>query len=146
MDEHAIGALIQRVDSLERKIWWHQILAGTTLLVLLVVSCRDITRSASPLIAEEIRARRFVVVNSNNKDSIEMYASADLMPSLVLNDANGLPRTHLDLLSDGSPRLYFADANRRIRLRLGAASDGHSNIEVNDINGETIWGVPTPKN
>jgi len=94
-------------------------------------------------ISDEVRARRFVVVDANNKDLLDMWAAGSRLPTLTLYDVNGHPRTQLDLLPDGSPRLYFADANQRIRLRLGAASEGRSQIEIIDSNGQTIWEVPT---
>lgn len=115
-----------------------------TAISVLAQAARGVVQVSNE-IADEIRARRFVVVDANNKDLLDMWAAGSRLPTVTLYDVNGQPRTQLDLLPDGSPRLYFADANQRIRLRLGAASEGRSHIEIIDSNGQTVWEVPTPK-
>ena len=142
MNDFAID-VTRRLTALEREVRWYKfsaiaILAATGLFFIL-----SATRTKD--IAEEIRAKRFVVVGENNTALLDIGAAGDRMPTLTLYDLNGRPRTQLDLLSDGSPRLYFADANQRIRLRLGAGSEGRNQIEIIDASGEPIWVAPTWK-
>lgn len=139
MDETALDTLTQRLYLLERTVRWYKVFGIATLAVLGLLLLIAATRTDVP---EEIRARRFVVVDANNKDLLDMWAAGNRLPTITLYDVNGKPRTQLDILPDGSPRLYFADADQRIRLRLGAATEGRYHVEIIDRKGETIWKAP----
>jgi hypothetical protein len=142
MNDLAPDILTQRLAVLEREVRCYKFFGIAILAVMGSVLILGATLTKVP---EEIRARRFVVVDANNKDLLDMWATGSRLPTVTLYDVNGQPRTQLDLLPDGSPRLYFADANKRIRLRLGAAAEGRSHIEIIDSNGQTIWEVPAIK-
>lgn len=134
-----LDTLMQRLYLLEREVWRYKVFGIATLAVLGLVMLLAATPTKVP---EEIRARRFVVVDASGKNLLSMSAAGDTLPTLTLYDQHGNPRTQLDILPDGSPRLYFADAERRIRLRFGAATEGRSHIEVIDSKGGTIWKAP----
>jgi hypothetical protein len=127
MNEVATDSLTQRLAVLERRVRWSKFFEIALLAIMILILWATLTR-----VAEEIRARRFVIVDADNKELLDMRAAGNRLPAVTLYDVNGHPRTQLDLLPDGSPRLYFADADQRIRLRLGAGTEGRSPIEVID--------------
>jgi hypothetical protein len=139
MTHAELDTLTQRLYRLEREVWRHKVFWLATLAVLGLVMLSAATPTKVP---EEVRAKRFVVVDANGKNLLSMWAAGDSLPTLTLYDQHGNPRTQLDILPDGSPRLYFADAERRIRLRFGAATEDRSHIEIIDGKGRTIWKAP----
>jgi hypothetical protein len=140
MTDPELDTLTLRIYRLEREVWRQKMFWVATMAVLgLVMLSAAATQTK---VQEEVRAKRFVVVDANGKNLLDMWAAGDSLPTLTLYDQQGNPRTQLDILPDGSPRLYFADAERRIRMRFGAATEGRSHMEIIDGKGGTIWKAP----
>jgi len=87
-------------------------------VVLLIGAGQD---QVKPKVLEEVRAKRFVMVDKDGKPRGELGVFKDV-PNLVLADENGKYRVGLGVSKDG-PGLSFRDKEGEQRLTLGL-SDG----------------------
>lgn len=114
MDIAREESLVGRVDR-ENCRW--RVIAGAAAaflgLLLLVGATGD-------KLAEEIRARRFVLVGSDGKDRASLSEEPDGEVRLVLMDKDGKLRAGWSVLADGSPRLtlYHVNGEEGINVKL----------------------------
>ena len=149
-------------------------------LVVLVVSgflggaaCNLMTRSGpvvaqatSSQVQEEIRAKRFVLVDeagatravlgfndrgnpglvlrdAAGKTRAGLALQPDGTPGLALKDAAGKTRAALGLLAaDSSPGLVLGDAADKTRAGLGLDADGNPSLDLYDAAGKPLWSAP----
>src|SRR2546422_5525537 len=64
MDEQTSSTLIERLDRLERGLWWWKVTGSVAIAMLALILLLGATQATVP---EEIRAKRFVVVEGNGK-------------------------------------------------------------------------------
>lgn len=93
-------------------------------------------------IPDEIRAKRFVVVDDEGSDRAMLETLQDGSTRLRLLDAQDKPRAELHVLTDGTPALGLLDAQRKTRIALGTRTDGSWGIVVNDSKGRVLFSEP----
>lgn len=109
MDD-ASSALMQRLDRVERELrWWKRVgsLAVALMALLALVSAAP---SKPP---DQIRAKRFVVVDKKGRSLAELYGSESLSsmahPVLAMYGSKGRTAVELGVFVGETPRLAFWD-------------------------------------
>jgi len=103
-------AVMQRLDRLERELrWWRRVgsLAVGLMAILVLVS------AAPTKVPDQIRAKRFVVVDKTGRSLAELYGSESLSsaahPVLAMYGAKGRTAVELGVFVGETPRLAFWD-------------------------------------
>ncbi len=126
MDD-ASSALMQRLDRIERELrWWKRVgsLAVGLMAILALVSAAP---SKPP---DQIRAKRFVVVDKKGRSLAELYGSESLSsmahPVLAMYGSKGRTAVELGVFVGETPRLAFWDKHGvpRGTFFVGAESGG----------------------
>lgn len=120
MQEPITDVVFRRLERLERtnRRWQHGM--GLVAVCFGLVVLLGAVPSKKAQVPEEVRAKRFVLVDNTDKAWAELATISENQPQLVLSDEAGRPRLTLSLSPYGEPVLSFADAagKRRIALRL----------------------------
>lgn len=102
--------------------------------------------AASPTMLEkamdEVRARRFVLVDINDKERAALATGDGGAPRLELYDANGKTRASLHMDGDGSPNLYLVGPEGHVRTTLSLEADGSPILSLFDASGKIVWKAP----
>lgn len=120
MREPTFDTLTQRLDRVERENRWWKVLGTATVAVLGLVLFLGATGSK---VAEEILARRFVLMDKDGKARASLVVEDHGLPSLTFFDSEGQGRSTLALDAKG-PTLVFMDADGRPRAGLAVGADG----------------------
>ncbi len=93
--------------------------------------------------ADEVRAKRFVLVDSNGNERATLSEESGGEVSLVFMDKGGKVRAGLGVGADGLPELTLYDANQKKLVRLRTHSRGGSHLELyaTDIKGHAFIGM-----
>ena len=120
MDEPTTDAVWRRLERLERDNRRWKRVAGLVVAGLGLAILLGAVPSKRPKAPDEVRARRFVLVDKTEKARAELSIISDNQPQLVFSDVSGNPRLILALSQYSEPLLNFADAagKRRIALSL----------------------------
>jgi hypothetical protein len=120
MEEPTMEAVTRRLERLERDHRrWKRVagwaVAGFALTVLL-----GAVPGKKAHIPDEVRAKRFVLIDTADRARAELAIIAENQPHLALFDDAGKPRLMLSLGRYGEPSLSLLDAagHRRIALSL----------------------------
>ncbi len=84
-------------------------------------------QTKQPVVAEEIRARRFVLVGPEGDARAVLSTSSNRGPALTLFDRAGVMRASL-----GASTLAFTDAAGKLRADLGLSSSGMPMLILSD--------------
>ena len=113
----------------------------------------------------EVRAEKFILVDSQDKACASLMIAGDSLPELSLRAKDGLPhvsvtfgakgnpelslwdnygkrRAELALTPDGSPMLSLLDKNWKPRAVLALDADENPKLELYDKDGKVIWQAP----
>jgi hypothetical protein len=128
MNEATFSALIERLNRLERAYRWWKLLGSCALGVLGMLLFLGATTERP---ADEIRARRFIVIGENAQPRAVLGAWKLHNSCLTLIAEDGRKRAELSLLpDDGSPALSLYD---RAGLRRGFLSVDDSGAAASQI-------------
>ncbi len=167
MDGVEMEAVTQRLCRLERQIRRWKVLGIAAAAVLGLTVVMGAAGNKDKEVAEEIRARRFYVVDRDNKirvaiavvvrDGVERGVGLALYDAngkrrasiglsrdgsnVLLKDTEGRTRAALVVLPNGRPGLALYDESFRPRAAMVAFRDGPV-IRLRDANGNPIWTVP----
>ncbi len=120
MNEQALDVLIERLDRLEREARRWRLAAVVVGVVLGLVVLVGATPPAP--VADEIRARRFVVVDEAGKTRA-LLGVEDGEARLALHHETGRRLASLQVHSTGTSALYLAGKNGADRAWLEVAGD-----------------------
>jgi len=118
-----------------------------------------VSRVFSPAVVDEIRARRFVVVDDRGTTRVQLGLLGEDSSVLELADGRGIgraaiavrpdgaatikmlgegqhPRVMLDVLPDGSPRLELRGQDGMSAVTVGVARDGAAHVMLVDQHGQ----------
>src|SRR5512145_2255647 len=136
MDD-ASSALRQRLDRIERELrWWRRVgsLAVGLMAILALVSAAP---SKPP---DQIRAKRFVVVDKKGRSLAELYGSESLSsaahPVLAMYGAKGRTAVELGVFVGETPRLAFWDKHGVSRGTIFVGGENGGGLIVRDENGK----------
>jgi hypothetical protein len=116
VDEPTTERITQRLDRLERENRWWRVGAVGLLLLVTVGAGRNVT--------DEIRAKRFTVIDQSGTKRAELAMWGPGEPRLALFDARGIERASLALWLNGAPDLILRDRHEGApRLLLGLTTD-----------------------
>lgn len=90
---------------------------------------------AETTVVDEVRAKRLVLVDDNNKPTA-LFGVVDGGVRLELNDRQGELRVLLTISEDGRPVLALLGSHGKGGIALGLASDGSSGLEISDQQGQ----------
>lgn len=139
MEHQKMDALLQRLDRLERENRWWKVLGCAAVGVLGFVMLTGATGSK---VADEVKARKFIVVDKNGTKRGEFGMVAEgvmpLMPlgyiHLALFDKKyGKMRSTMGLVGDDSPHLYLNGKDGQIYMEIEV--DGSPRLTIQDNNG-----------
>jgi hypothetical protein len=129
--------LEKRVLTLEQQNRWLRIAMLCTGVAALVAVGLAATRRPS----REVRAERFVVVDSGGTARAELGPAQGGASGLVLRDSAGQPRALLAVAADGSPRLSFATATGQSLAELTAYADAAPRLLLSSPEGHEFFEV-----
>jgi len=136
MTEPTLNALMQRLDTLERK---NRNFRHLLYLMVLGASAIIVMGQASPQ-PRIVEAERFIV-----KDSTGIKAVLGAGPSqeviLAFVDRSGRPRVSLTLDADGFPMLTLSGRTAKEGLSLNVLSTGLVALNLTDMNGNAPIGM-----
>jgi hypothetical protein len=128
-------ATVKRLERLERENLWFKTL-GCALLVLLVLGfLMGASGPKEGKVEEEVKARRFTVVDKEERSRGRLHVSDYGSLRLDLYDPEMVLRASLHLGARGSPALNFFDRKGKMRTSLGVRSDGASSLGLYDEKG-----------
>lgn len=79
---------------------------------------------------DEIRARRLVIEDQNEKGRIILTTTPDGDPAIVLRDANGVMRLQLLILDGDEPKVLLTDRQGNGRLQLVVGGEDSASITM----------------
>lgn len=136
MDDPTVDSLSQRLDRLEREIrWWRRL--GTVVVSTLVLAF--LLGATGQKVADEVRAKLFVLVDVDGKDRAALVVTAD-GPVLALYDRDGKFRADLAVTAAGSA-LALRDRDGAPRAMLGVPTGGPA-LGLYDRDGKVIRLAP----
>ncbi len=131
MTESNQNEIINRLQKLEKQNRYMKL--GGLAIVLLAVTTLLTGASKKPEIAEEIRAKKIVLVDEQGKEVIVMDSLNNNVSRINIFDSKGKIRLCLGAV-DGNPILGMNDPNGNNRLRL-TADDTSSLLSLSDSKG-----------
>lgn len=127
------GGADRRLKKLEREgRWWRALAVGSVALVALAFL---VGASGAKNVQEEVRAKRFVVVDSDGESRGVLHLSEYGSLRLDLYDVKDVLRASLYLGKQGSPALNMFDEKGNMRASLGVRSDGKATLGLYDVEG-----------
>ena len=141
MKEQDITSLRKRVDSLAREARYWRIIASAafTGLVLIVGVGASIVRVGQ--VTDEVRARRFVLMDAEMRPRAVLGLMPDAAATLILTDAEGVPRVELRSDAAGASALHLYGTKRGVHAGL-APMNGSPFFELFGSDGSTVLSVP----
>ncbi len=131
MNEPTMGALVRRMEAVERENRRWQWMVTVTLAV---VAAMVVLVQATPTkFGKVLEAERFVLRDTNGSIRAEL-GFIDGASVLLLNDKDGTPGVALSVFPDGPRRVSLLDRDGRIRSVLTARADGDSGLRLFDKN------------
>ncbi len=156
MSECLSPAIEDRLDRLEREMCRWKKLATAALACLSLT----VLLGAVANVAEEVKAKRFVLVGQDGQPRGGLSVDTDGIAALRLFDQDGLPRALLSVTANGSPTLSLVEQGRpRVMLNLGpglvvydkgglpratlgVTPAGAPTLTLTDLQGQVIWSAP----
>ncbi|MFQ5911803.1 MAG: hypothetical protein ACE5JS_01315 [Nitrospinota bacterium] len=129
MDGSQMDAVTQRLDRLERENGRWKAVGIIAVAVFALVVSLGATGGGGAKVAEEIRAKKFAVVDEDGRER-GVFAVTEMGSGLQLKDVEGRVRAVLMLDAKG-PGLELRDAKGRARTRLGLTRDGQRVVRGN---------------
>lgn len=127
------GGVDRRLERLEREgRWWRALAVGSLALVALAFL---MGASGANKAADEVRAKRFIVVDSDGESRGVLHMSDYGSLRLDLYDPDEVLRASLYLGKQGSPALNMFDEKGNMRASLGVRSDGKASLGLYDVEG-----------
>jgi hypothetical protein len=164
MEELTMEAVFQRLERLERDNRRWKYVAGVAVACLGLAMLLGAAPGKKAKIPDEVRARRFVLVDAADNARAELAATAANQPQLILLDEAGRSRLMLSLSQYGEPALGFADdaGTRRIvlsldlygillrfsdaaghlRAALAVPAEGEPEFELVGKDDKVLWRIP----
>jgi hypothetical protein len=127
-----LSSLLERIALLERRL--RRLRRGGAAVVIFALSAMLLGASATGP-ATSLRAREFVLVDSNDQPRAVLGFRDDGAPRLNLLAQGGESRARLELLEDGSPGLVFSDHDALDIASFGATADGSSTLSLKNADG-----------
>lgn len=140
MDTRQAEALPQRVARLERENRRWKALGIVALALLGVVGLLGATSPGSGTVADEIRARRFILVDDAGRDHAALGIEPGGAAGLAFAGPDGKLRALLGIEGDGSGFLGLADRSGTLRVMLGAM-EGSAGLNLADRAGKDRAGL-----
>jgi len=133
----ASDGVMQRLDRMERELrWWRRVgvLAISLMTILALVS------AAPTKVPDQIRAKRFVVVDKTGRSLAELYGSESLSskahPVLALYGSSGRTAIELGVFVGETPRLAFWDKQGKPRGTFFVGNGTEGGLIVRDEKGQ----------
>jgi hypothetical protein len=125
MQEQSNETLIQRIARVERENCYWKVLGSVAIATLGLVLLLGAT---SDKLADEIRAKRFVLIDGNGTERAKLSEETDGEVRLTLSDKKGKVRAGLSVGADGSSRLTLYHTNQEGRAGLRLNSEGSPSL------------------
>jgi len=131
VDHSTLDGIMKRLDRLERQARLWKICAGGAALVCAFML---LLGANSAKTVEELRARRFVVVDQSG-NSVGEFSALEGSSALMLSDATGAPRVVLSYGYDTPAGLSLRDGKRATRADLSLRLDNSVALDLFDKEG-----------
>ena len=139
---------------------------GLSLIALLgLVGGMSTIGSQTVEVADELRARAFVLVDKEGKPRMDLRVASDdgtnlslmdregltritlsIVPNrgtyVMLMDPEGRPRAGLNVAVDGRPSLSFYDSHATPQVSVRVSPDGTPGLALFDRDGRVLWWAP----
>jgi hypothetical protein len=135
MDPRQMDALNKRLEGLERESRWWKTLGCVALTLLGLTLLIGASGSEARKIHDEVKARRFTIVDKKGKSRGRLHLSDYGSLRLDLYDPESVLRASLYLGKRGSPALNLFDSKGKMRASLGVRSDGNPSFSLYDSEG-----------
>jgi hypothetical protein len=140
-DAKQIETLRDRIDGLEASRRW--LCAGLVGMGLLGAFLAAESLNADSPEAKSIRAREFLVTDSEGRVRARLGVGTDDSPSVALFDEEGREKITLQTGARDYASIQFY-GEQGVRLSLAAGEDGTSGLHIHDAQGRYVTTVPSP--
>jgi len=135
MTDASQETVTQRLDRLEREVHRWKTLVSLSVALLSLGFLLGAVGDRGAGVSDEIRARRFLLVDTHGKVRAGLSVGSDGSVALALADADEKTRAGLAVLVDGSPRLRFSDKQEKARAGLSVGADGSGTLALAGLDG-----------
>jgi len=141
MNQAPLGTLVQRLDRLERHLRRWRVLGIVAMIALGLVFLLGAT---SPKAADEIRAKRFVLVDEDGRVRAMLHLAASRFAGLQLYDQSGRSGAFLFTWPEGGAALTLLDSALKERVNLSVSERGSAALHLASLDKgrEVLWKAP----
>ena len=134
MDSLTLDDMARRVERLEREVrWWRRAWAGAAV----VVGVLGILGAAGAPVADEVRARRFTVVDGQGTTQAQLGLFTSVDGAQMARLAFWGKAGHVDAQFDGFPSVNLLGRDEASRVTLSVRDDGEPTLAFIDNDGTT---------
>lgn len=134
--DNVTEVVLQRLGRLEREVRWWRGLSALTVGLVAILALVSAAPSKPP---EQIRAKRFVVVDKKGRNLAELYGSESMSaaahPVLAMYGANGRTAVELGVFLGETPRIAFWDKKGTPRGTFFVGNGKEGGLIVRDAQG-----------
>ncbi len=135
MDAGRVEALAARMGRLEQEVRWWRRAGGSAAALVAIAGLLGMAAPAGGPAAEEVRARRIVLVDAEGRERAALAVDADGWAGLRAVDVAGKTRVALGSAAAGTAALALTDMREKTRVSLAVNTDGLSMLSLLDARG-----------
>src|SRR6266511_4025849 len=142
MDVLTKATVMSRHTHAQQGLLWWMVLGLTTIVLLGLVGLMGAIGSQAVEVADELRARAFVLVDKEGKPRMDLRVAFDDGTYVMLMDPEGRPRAGLSVAADGRPGLSLYDGQANPRVSVRVSPDGTPGLALFNRDGGVLWWAP----
>jgi len=132
MDVLTKATVMSRHTHAQQGLLWWMVLGLSTIVLPGLVGLMGAIGSQAVEVADELRARAFVLVDKEGKPRMDLRVAFDDGTNLSLMDREGLTRISLSVVPNRGTYVMLMDPEGRPRAGLSVAADGRPGLSLYD--------------